>query len=43
MAKSNAEQVAKIRRILEELGCEIASPQDARRILQLKGADAVAL
>ena len=28
---------------LEELGYEIASPQDARRILQLKGADAVAL
>jgi len=43
MATSNAEQVAKIRRILEELGYEIASPQDARRILQLKGADAVAL
>lgn len=43
MATSNAEQVSKIRRILEELGYEIASPQDARRILQLKGADAVAL
>ncbi len=42
LAASNAEQVAKIRRILEELGCEIATPDDARRMLRLKGADAVA-
>jgi len=38
LATSNAEQVAKIRRILEELGLEIATPEDARRMLKLKGA-----
>ena len=37
LAKSNADQVAKIRRILEELGLEIATPDDARQILKLKG------
>jgi uncharacterized protein (DUF849 family) len=37
LAESNAEQVAKIRRILEELGLEIATPDDTRRILKLKG------
>jgi uncharacterized protein (DUF849 family) len=41
LAKSNAEQVAKIRRILEELGLEIATPDDARRILKLKGRNNV--
>jgi uncharacterized protein (DUF849 family) len=40
-AKSNAEQVAKIRRILEELSLEIASPAEARQMLALKGGDAV--
>jgi uncharacterized protein (DUF849 family) len=40
-ASSNAEQVTKIRRILEELGHEIASPQEARQMLGLKGADQV--
>jgi uncharacterized protein (DUF849 family) len=39
LATSNADQVAKIRRILEELSLEIATPQDARRMLALKGAD----
>jgi uncharacterized protein (DUF849 family) len=37
LAKTNADQVAKIRRILEELGLEVATPDDARRILKLKG------
>jgi len=37
LARTNAEQVAKIRRILEELGLEIAAPDDARQILKLKG------
>ena len=37
LATSNAEQVARIRRILEELSFEVASPDDARRLLQLKG------
>jgi uncharacterized protein (DUF849 family) len=39
LAKSNAEQVAKMRRIIEELGYQIASPKEARAILGLKGAD----
>jgi uncharacterized protein (DUF849 family) len=41
LAKSNAEQVAKVRRIVEELGHEIASPAEARAMLELKGADRV--
>jgi uncharacterized protein (DUF849 family) len=41
LATSNAEQVARIRRILEELGLEIATPDEARAILNLKGADKV--
>lgn len=40
-AKSNAEQVTKIRRVLEELGHEIATPEEARATLRLKGADQV--
>lgn len=42
MAKSNAEQVAKIIRIARELGSEPASPDEARKILGLKGIDKVA-
>ena len=42
LATSNAEQVAKIRRILEELGHEVATPAEARARLGLKGGDAVA-
>ena len=41
LAASNAEQVLKIRRILEELGHKIATPDEARKILRLKGADKV--
>ncbi|KGK25398.1 3-keto-5-aminohexanoate cleavage protein [Pseudomonas plecoglossicida] len=37
LATSNAEQVAKIRRILEELGYQIATPEEAREMLQTKG------
>src|SRR6266581_2346314 len=37
LAKSNAEQVTKIRRILEELGLQIATPDEARELLKLKG------
>jgi uncharacterized protein (DUF849 family) len=37
-ALTNAEQVRKIRRILEELSFEIATPADARQMLGLKGA-----
>lgn len=42
LATSNAEQVAKIRRIIEELGMEIATPDEAREMLSLKGGDRVA-
>ncbi len=41
MATSNAQQVAKIRRILEDLSLEIATPAEARDILKLKGGDRV--
>src|SRR6267143_1091534 len=42
LAKTNAEQVAKIRRILEELGLQIATPDEAREMLKLKGGRNVA-
>ncbi len=41
LAKSNAEQVAKIKRILGELSLDVATPDEAREILKLKGADEV--
>ncbi len=41
MAKSNAEQVAKIVRIAGELGIDPATPDEARSILGLKGIDKV--
>ena len=41
LAKSNAQQVAKIRRIIEELSMEIATPDEARKMLDLKGGDTV--
>ena len=41
LATSNAEQVRKARAILEELGLEIATPAEARAMLQLKGGDDV--
>ena len=37
LARSNAEQVAKARRILEELGLQVATPNEAREMLKLKG------
>ena len=42
LAKSNAEQVAKIRGIVEGLGRTVASPAEARQMLGLKGADRTA-
>lgn len=42
LATSNAEQVRKIRRILDELGLPIATPDEARQMLALKGAANVA-
>ena len=41
LAKSNAELVSKIRRIIEDLGCEVATPEEAREILDLKGGHKV--
>jgi len=41
LAESNAEQVRLVRQILEALSLEIASPNEARAILKLKGADHV--
>jgi len=41
LATSNSEQVAKIRRILEEMSLEIASPAEARAMLGTKGRDHV--
>ena len=41
MATSNAQQVAKIKHILQELSLEIATPAEARAILHLKGGDRV--
>lgn len=40
-AKSNADQVKAARMIIEGLGLEVATPDDAREVLQLKGADKV--
>ena len=42
LAKSNAEQVAKAKRMLEELGLSVATPNDAREMLKLKGGRNVA-
>jgi uncharacterized protein (DUF849 family) len=41
LAKSNAEQVTRIRSILEDLSLEIATPDEARAQLELKGGDQV--
>ena len=41
LAKSNAELVEKLVRIARELGREIATPDEARKILGLKGKDKV--
>ncbi|WP_291824924.1 3-keto-5-aminohexanoate cleavage protein [Bosea sp. (in: a-proteobacteria)] len=40
-AKSNADQVRAARMIIEGLGLDVATPEDAREVLQLKGADKV--
>ena len=42
LAKSNAEQVSNIRRILEDLSLAVATPAEARKMLHLKGANNVA-
>ena len=42
LAKTNAEQVAKARRIIEEVGLQVATPEEARQMLKLKGGRNVA-
>ncbi|PZN59282.1 MAG: 3-keto-5-aminohexanoate cleavage protein [Proteobacteria bacterium] len=42
LAESNAQQVAKVRTLIEGLGLEVATPDEARSMLQLKGGDRVA-
>jgi len=42
MAQSNAQQVTKLRGILSDLSLDIATPNEVRQILDLKGADQVA-
>ncbi|MDG1319507.1 MAG: 3-keto-5-aminohexanoate cleavage protein [Paracoccaceae bacterium] len=41
LAESNAQQVAKIRRIVKNLGSKVATPDEAHEILDLKGGDRV--
>jgi len=41
LAQSNAEQVLKARAIIESVGLDVATPDEARQILQLKGSAAV--
>lgn len=41
LARTNAEQVTKVRQIIEGLGLTLATPAEAREILQLKGAERV--
>lgn len=41
LATSNAVQVAKVRQIIEGLGLSVATPEEARGILDLKGGDQV--
>jgi len=42
LAESNAHQVRRVRRIIEGLGREIATPAEAREMLELKGGNRVA-
>ena len=42
LATSNAVQVQKVRNIIENLGLQVATPDEARAILSLKGSDQVA-
>jgi uncharacterized protein (DUF849 family) len=41
LAESNAQQVRAVRQVIEGLGLEIATPDEAREVLQLKGSDRV--
>ena len=41
LAKSNADQVKRIRTVIEALSLQVATPDEARAMLQLKGKDNV--
>ena len=41
LAQTNAAQVTRVRQIIEGLGLKIATPDEARDILVLKGGDRV--
>ena len=41
LAESNAQQVAQVRKIIEGLGLDVATPREAREMLALKGGDQV--
>jgi uncharacterized protein (DUF849 family) len=43
LAKTNAEQITKIRRIVEGLGRKVATTSDARDMMGLKGSDKTAI
>ncbi len=43
LAESNARQVTKVRGIIEGMGLEVATPDEAREILSLKGAAKIAI
>jgi uncharacterized protein (DUF849 family) len=42
LAESNAQQVHQVRKIIEGLGLEVATPDETREMLELKGQDKVA-
>ena len=43
LAQTNAQQVTKIRSIVEQLGRDVATPAEARAMLGLKGSDRTAI
>ena len=43
LAETNAQQVAMARAIIENMGLAVATPDEARAILALKGADRTAI
>jgi uncharacterized protein (DUF849 family) len=42
LAETNAAQVSQVRKIIEGLGLDVATPEEAREILDLKGSDRTA-
>jgi uncharacterized protein (DUF849 family) len=42
LAETNAAQVSQVRKIIEGLGLDVATPEEAREILELKGSDRTA-